>query len=46
MTSQSKILAALTRAARLQTDPVKREKILAKIKVIKQRESHFKFLAQ
>lgn len=46
MNKQDKLLAALTAAARRQTDPVKRAKIADKIKQIKDRESQFKYLAQ
>jgi hypothetical protein len=39
MTKQSKLIAALTTAARRQTDPIKRAKIADKIKQIKDRKT-------
>jgi hypothetical protein len=46
MDKQSKLLAALQSAARRQTDPVKRQKIVDKIKAIKQREVNNNWLSQ
>jgi len=46
MTKQDKQLYALQSAARRQPDPVKRAKILDKIKEIKQRAEKLKWLAQ
>ena len=46
MNKQDKLLAALTSAARRQTDPVKRGKILEKIKQVRERAQWNKFLAQ
>lgn len=46
MNKHAKLIAVLTRAARLQSDPVKRQKIVEKIREIKDKKRLADWMAQ